>query len=582
MAEVGTHRGPTLAVVGQTLRGFNPLRATWWLFGNLRWGIALIAFLAAVSLLGVLLPQIPPAMRGDPLAEAAWVEIQRDSFGFLTDWMYRVGLFDIFHARWFAVALGLLVASSAVYVLGRFPAVWWTVTRPRKRVADSYFRTAPQRASFLAGEKALAGALRRRWYAVETFAEGETTYLFADRFRWAEMGTILTHLSVPLFIVAAVVSRTSGFSADLFIGEGQSAPVFQEVARADQMQVQVIDAVGTFNERGQPLDYRSQLAIFQGGEMVKRCTATVNSPCSYGGYRFHQAAYFGFGAEVQVRDLASGNVIYRETLALADTMPGPHVIIRDAEGRVLLDQTLVLTETLGGAYGRLVTLAGGRLVWIGVRQEEDDWRLLVLEPSGRQGSLNLSLPRGGRAQGEGLSVHFVGLSPVPANFEADFPLPPGVPAGDSAAVLVQMANAVYGSGDASAGTAVAVPQGLGPPQLTIVGLAPQPLVLEPGQSAEIAGYQYTFLGQRDFAGIEVKKDRSDLLIWVASGLLLTGLFLTFWVPRRRLWVKITPGRTYLASQGGHPSGFRREVAQLARTAGAGQVEIGKGWEDERA
>jgi len=34
-----------------------------------------------------------------------------------------------------------------------------------------------------------------------------------------------------------------------------------------------------------------------------------------------------------VRDLASGNVVYREVLALADTMPGPRVVISDGDGR---------------------------------------------------------------------------------------------------------------------------------------------------------------------------------------------------------------------------------------------------------
>ena len=46
-----------------------------------------------------------------------------------------------------------------------------------------------------------------------------------------------------------------------------------------------------------------------------------------------QDAYFGFGDQFRVRDLASGNVVYREVLALADTMPGPRVVISDGDGR---------------------------------------------------------------------------------------------------------------------------------------------------------------------------------------------------------------------------------------------------------
>jgi hypothetical protein len=45
-----------------------------------------------------------------------------------------------------------------------------------------------------------------------------------------------------------------------------------------------------------------------------------------------RAACFGVGTWLQARDLASGNVVYREVLALADTMRGPHVVIGDGIG----------------------------------------------------------------------------------------------------------------------------------------------------------------------------------------------------------------------------------------------------------
>jgi len=65
-----------------------------------------------------------------------------------------------------------------------------------------------------------------------------------------------------------------------------------------------------------------------------------------------------------VRDLASGNVVYREVLALADTMPGPHVVIRAGDGGVLpyvprrrLSAKITGDRTyLPGVAGRLVDL----------------------------------------------------------------------------------------------------------------------------------------------------------------------------------------------------------------------------------
>ena len=408
-------------------RGVNPLWAAWWLFGNVRWAIFLIAFMVGVSVLGLFLPQIPAGVRGDPVGEAQWLALQKDTFGPLTEWMHRVGLFDVFRTRWFAVVLGLLAASTAVYVIGRVPAIWRTVTQPRKRVAERYFEVAPHRAAYVSpqdGAAVLERVLRRRWYAVERFREGdEVTYLFSDRFRWAEVGTLLTHAAVILFIVAAVVSRAGEFSRDVLIAEGESTPVFEEVANPDQMQVQLVEAVGSFDETGQPLDYRSQLVIYQGGQEVKSCTTTVNSPCSYSGYRFHQAAYFGFGAEVQVADMSSGNVIYREILALADTVPSPHLIVRDADGRSLLDETLLPTEYVRGVYGRLVTLPDdGRSVWVGSRQEEEGgWTLLVLEPSGGGDAVRLAVPQGQERETDGLIFQFAGLGATPASLEPEFP-----------------------------------------------------------------------------------------------------------------------------------------------------------------
>lgn len=563
--------------IQRAMRGFNPIRAIWWLFGSVRWAIAVIVLIVALSLLALFLPQMPEAARGDTLAEAQWVALQADKFGPLADWMHRVGLFDVFRSRWFAVLLGVLAVSSGIYVVGRFPGIWWRVTRPRKRVSDRYFGVAPHRAAYISppdSGHALERALRDRLYGVERYEESGATYLFADRFRWAEIGTVFTHAAVVVFVIAAVVGQVGGFSRDVLIAEGESAPAFDQVAHPRQMQVQVLDSVGTFDHSGQPLDYQSQLVIFQGGRQVHTCTSTVNSPCSYGGYRFHQAAYFGFGAEVQVRDQATGNILFKETLALAETLPSPHVTVRDADGNLLLDDTIILAESVEGIYGRLVNIGPEhRPVWIGLEPEGDSERLLrVLRPPVRGEAINLVVPRNEQRQASGLLFRFNDIESAPATLEAAFPLPPTVGKGDDA-VLAILKGVVYGSGDASAGTSVRAPYSDSTPVLTIVGLTPQPLSLEEGEAKSIGSYEYTFVGQKEFSGIEIKKDPSENVIWGASGLLLAGLALTFWIPRRTIWARIVGGKASIAGKGGHIAGFRREVQRLAMTVDAVDLQF---------
>ncbi|MDP2950244.1 MAG: cytochrome c biogenesis protein ResB, partial [Chloroflexota bacterium] len=200
-------KAETVRTWARVARDYDPLRATWRLLTNVRWAIALIGFLALASLLGVLLPQIPGSLGGDSAAVSAWLESQRGRYGVFTDALYRLGLFDIFHARWFAISLGLLVVSVSVCTANRFPPIWRTIRRPQKRVPDTYFERAHHRVAFgaPADAAALEAVLRRRHYRVERVREGEATYLFADRFAWAQLGTFVSHLALILFLAGALV-----------------------------------------------------------------------------------------------------------------------------------------------------------------------------------------------------------------------------------------------------------------------------------------------------------------------------------------------------------------------------------------
>lgn len=550
----------------------NPLRAVWWLFTNVRFAIVVLAALALVSLAGVVLPQKPAVVRGDRLAEADWLQTQEGRFGgFLTDVFDKTQLFDVFHATWFTMLLAVTVASTAAYVISRFPGVWRSVTKPRKRVPDRYFETAPERLA-LEGVEAgeLERALRKARYTVDRYEEQDATYLFADRFAWAQLGTLFTHIAVVVFIAAAIVSRIDSFENGLFLAEGSSLPVFP-VSDPNQIQVELLDTHGSFAETGQPLDYYSEMVIYRRGEEVKRCRSTVNSPCTYDGYYFYQAAYFGFGAALQVRDTTTGNVVYRETLALSETAPSPHVIVRDGVGDVLLDDSLVLTDSIVNEdlryVGTIVELDDGRLLTIGLRDSGGASDLVVLEASDAGDPTQLVLAEGDTGTSGGLEVTYASRDEVPLGLVEDLPLPESAGGATGAAVL-QMQNVVYGTDEASAGTNVDASAVSGPPALTISGVSPQAVTLDAEDSTTIDGLEYTFLGQREFSGINVKRDRSDYLIWIGAALTVVGLMITFWVPRRRLWARISGGNAQLAGQAPRHAKYARELSGIAREAGA--------------
>lgn len=561
----------------RTLNLINPLRAVWWLFTNVRFAILLLALLTVVSLMGVLIPQVPASFRGDVLSQSMWLKDQENTFGFLTDPMNTLGLFDIFHQRWFALLLGMTVASTAAYVISRFPGVVRSITRPRRRVPDRYFDLAPHsfRTSAAVEPEALSHALRTRRYKVKVEEDNGTTYLFADRLQWAALGTFLTHAAVIVFILSAVVSRIDAFSSQLFLAEGTTQPIFA-VSDPDQVQVELLDAYSEFATDGQPLDYRSDLVIYERGEEALRCSSTVNSPCGYDGYRFHQSAYFGYGAQLEVRDPAGGNLLFGETLVLSQRTPSPKVRIVAPNGDVILDRTVLLTDAAKAndqeyRAGLVRTDDGSALTFW---QPAEGGDLIVFEPSGAGDGVRASVSPGQTVDSDGYELTYARTDQVPSIVAEGVPLPEEV-GGGNGEVLLLLENVVYGTGNTSAGDSSPAPQISGEPRLTIVGLQSQPVSLTPGESATIGGLDYTFGGQREFSGIDVRRDRSDNLVWIGAAAVVVGLMITFWVPRRRLWAKINAAGLAMAGQAAWHAQFGRELRDIAVAAGANIEETDK-------
>jgi len=527
----------------RAVRSADLLLWLWRLLASAQLAVALLAFLALAGLLAVLIPQVPAVLRGNAFAVDVWVETQEGKFGPFAEPMHRAGLFNVASAWWFLTALGLLAVSVCVYAADRFLATWRNITSPRERLPDSFFDRAANRLAFqtdVATAPRLEALLRRRRFRVAIERDAGTTYLFADRFAWGQLGSLVSHLAVALLLIGGLVSRTGGHTSALLIAEGTQSPVFA-VSHPDQMQVEVIDAKAAFDGDGLPTDYRSVLVIYQGGEEVARGVTTVNRPLSYGGYRFHQAGYLGEGAALRVRDVATGSTVYREALALTDLTPAPSVRVRDATGRVLLDDVIVPTDFLGAAEGALITVPGtGRQFWVGVTQNASDgWDLLVYEQGRPEESLT-AVP-GGTATAGGLEWTFIEAAGVPSVVAEAVP-------GDSARSLVLMS-------EESSGT----------PFLTLLGpVDGGALTLYPNEPVRIGGREYVFEGRREFAGIEVRRDPGANFIWAGAGLLLAGLLVTFYVPRLRLWARLRDGEAVIAAQAERSGGFRAEARRLVR------------------
>jgi cytochrome c biogenesis protein len=521
----------------------------WRLLTSVRFAVIYIGLLTLFALIGVLVPQVPEPMRGNSAAIQVWLDKQRGMFGPLTDGMFRLGLFEVYRTRWFMVALAFLVVFVTTCTLSRWAPTFRNVFRPPVRVPERFFDRAHNRVALApVPVDALRAALRRmRFGRVEVEERDGAVYVFADRFAWAQLSTFVSHLALILFLAGGLVTWATGFQVNMFVGEGTMEPVFA-VSNPNQIQVRVDDAVGKFGPRGNPIDYRSRLTLFRNGQEVKSGYATVNDPLTYGGYRFHQVGYYPYGAAVRIRDVATGYTVFRETFPMDQVIAAPAVTITDAAGRELLRDTFPPTDFLDVASGTLVQVPGGPLLWVGMTASDDAaksdtaWELVAYDPQAGADGARVRLEEGATGELEGLRLRFDSVVSVPSALGVNLP-------------------------DGSVKTLAQLLRGPAGDVLVLLSDGRPAISLAAGQPVTLGAFEYTFEGPREFTGISVKRDSGAWFIWVATSMLMIGLGLTFYVPRRRLWIRLTQQGTWIAALAEKSGGFEKEMRTLAQRLG---------------
>ena len=90
-----------------------------------------------------------------------------------------------------------------------------------------------------------------------------------------------------------------------------------------------------------------------------------------------------------------------------------------------------------------------------------------------------------------------------------------------------------------------------------------------------AGQAISWEGVGSWTGMVIKRDPGQPIVWLAFGLLIAGLVLTFYFPRRRAWARITDGRVELAFVADRYVDADGEFAKLVAAVGVatgGRIE----------
>jgi cytochrome c biogenesis protein len=159
--------------------------------------------------------------------------------------------------------------------------------------------------------KEIQRLFKSRRYRVLIQNRGDEVHIYADKNRYAKLGTFPFHLALILILVGGIVGARYGFrNKEFVIPEGS----VREIGHGTGISVGLNQFTDTYNENGMPHEYRSDLTVYKDGKPVKSGSITVNHPMTYHNVVFYQTS-FGQAATLKVTD-NEGHVLYDDSVPL--------------------------------------------------------------------------------------------------------------------------------------------------------------------------------------------------------------------------------------------------------------------------
>jgi cytochrome c biogenesis protein len=380
-----------MSVVGQRVRAAQSpsrrgaLRATrkaWFAFSSVRTANLLLGAMLVAGLAGILVEQFGTSTLADPALLAAAVQRLPDRYGdALASVIERLDLYRVFTSWWWTLLVILFTVSAVGNTVSRLPRLLRDVRTPPVKRGRAFFRSSvPARTGPLDGldGSALPDLLRRSGYRVRRETTGATTHLVAERNRFAPLASVVSHASLVLFVVGmGIVTPRFGYETALKVPVGEGRPTgFPNDPQT--VLVQNEEFVARFDAAGAPLDYRTTLAVYRGGQQIARKEITVNDPLAVDGWVFHQN-FFGPAVEIDVRD-ETGLILYSGAVLLDGNLGGkPEGLIKVPGTDVSLELLLAKGDgdiaelTVIGARQPVGDQVGPQILFGAVLNTGDGW-----------------------------------------------------------------------------------------------------------------------------------------------------------------------------------------------------------------
>ena len=291
----------------------NPAAAIWDFFCSLKLTIVTLILLAATSIIGTVIQQ-------NRTPEEYLQVYSETTYSILNSLQF----FDMYHSWWFLALLGIFSINLIACSIKRFPRVWKTVNEPVLVPDDTLFRTFSNMeelvlpASVDEVRKKVAEFTSSNFSNPVVTEENGKVHLFAQKAPYARFGVYVTHISILIIFIGAIIGTLWGYKAFVNIVEGtetdkvwprgSNEPIDLGFSvRCDEF------TLSYYEGSNRPREYKSLLTVIDGGQTItEKRPVIVNDPLSYKGITFYQSSYGTAGDPVfdfKVRVKATGEVV---------------------------------------------------------------------------------------------------------------------------------------------------------------------------------------------------------------------------------------------------------------------------------
>ena len=483
-------------------------RWAWRQLTSMRTALILLFLLALGSVPGSILPQ----EGSDPASVTQYYT----SHPGLAPWLNRLGLFNVFAAPWFAAIYILLFASLVGCVVPRTFKLVGSARTPPPRAPRNLARL-PQSVSYPsalspdAAVNAAASVLGGQRFRLRRPAAGDAGHwLAAEKGYLREVGNLLFHLSLLGVLLSIALGGLFGYKADELVTEGQ-----------------------TFN------DTTAQLAEFHPGRLV---SGSDLAPFSLMLDNF-SASYINSGQSIGQPSSFNANVTYSAS-------PGAPARKYDIQVNHPLSVDSVKVYLIGHGYAPVfkVTGPGGTAYDAATPFIPANTTTMLSD---------------GVVKAPSASLGFIGVFVPTAYTTSNGELESIFPAANNPVVSL-----IGYTGNLDPDNASQSVYQLDTSHMTEIGTTPH--ALAPGQTWKLPGKlgSITYVGTDQWVSLQITYDPGQLPALVFGLLALAGLLLSFFVRRRRMFVR--------AESAADGSGSVVTVGGLTRTDASG------GFEDEFA